>query len=380
MTTMTKPPVEQEPTAPVPAKQSRLQSLMKFEITAKKVKRKDLMHFSRQLAVFLEAGVPITDALSAIEEEAANKFFAAILADVREALAQGATFTNALQQHEDAFPPYYLGIIRSAELTGQLDVVLTQLADYLERDIEARGKITAALVYPSVVIVMAIAVVIILTSFVLPRFEKFFGSLHAKLPLPTRMLLSVTHFLTNWWWLIIAVIVLVVVAALAAARTERGKMGRDRLLLGLPGIGGVVRYAILERFCRILGAMTRAGVPLPEALAVSSSAANNRVYRAGLDGAREAMLRGEGLAAPMAASGLFPAAARQMMRVGEETGTLDRQLETAAKYFDRELDYKLKKFTSLFEPVVLIFVGVIVGFVAIALVSAMYGIYNQVKV
>src|SRR4051812_26279739 len=213
MTTMTQPPVEDTPAQPETVKApSRLQSLMQFEITAKKVKRKDLMHFSRQLAVFLEAGVPITDALNAIQEEAANKFFATILGDVREALAQGATFTAALERHEEAFPPYYLGIIRSAELTGQLDVVLTQLADYLERDIEARGKITAALVYPSVVIVMAIAVVIILTTFVLPRFEKFFGSLHAKLPLPTRMLLSVTHFLTHWWWLLLAGIVVVLVA------------------------------------------------------------------------------------------------------------------------------------------------------------------------
>lgn len=380
MTTMTEPPVEEEPTADAPPKQSRLQSLMQFEITAKKVKRKDLMHFSRQLAVFLEAGVPITDALQAIQEEAANKFFATVLADIREALSGGSTFTDALAQHEEAFPPYYLGIVRSAELTGQLDVVLMQLADYIERDIDARGKIVAALVYPSVVIVMAIAVVIILTTFVLPRFEKFFGSLHAKLPLPTRMLLSVTHFLTHWWWLLVLVAAVIVGAAIAAVRTERGKLGRDRLMLGLPGLGEVVRFAILERFCRILGAMTRAGVPLPEALSVASTSANNRVYRNGLDEARSAMLRGEGLAAPMAATGLFPAAARQMMRVGEETGTLDRQLETAAKYFDRELDYKLKKFTSLFEPVVLIFVGVVVGFVAIALVSAMYGIYNQVKV
>jgi type IV pilus assembly protein PilC len=145
-------------------------------------------------------------------------------------------------------------------------------------------------------------------------------------------------------------------------------------------LGDLLQHAILERFCRVLSAMVTSGVPLPDALVVTTSTTNNVVYREGLAKAREGMLRGEGLAAPMSDTGLFPATARQMFRVGESTGTLDDQLEMAATYFDRELDYKLSRFTALFEPAVIIFVGLIVGFVAVALISAMYGIYHQVHI
>ncbi|MGD9798160.1 MAG: type II secretion system F family protein, partial [Acidimicrobiia bacterium] len=204
--------------------------------------------------------------------------------------------------------------------------------------------------------------------------------LDADLPLPTRMLISAADFMGEWWWVITGSIVGAVVFVLVSMRTDWGKTQRDRVLLGLPVLGDVVRHAILERFCRILSSMVAAGVPLPDALAVTSEATNNRVYRRGLSNAREAMLRGEGLAEPLAATGLFPGAARQMFRVGEDTGSLDQQLETAAVYFDRELDYKITRFTGLFEPAIIVAVGLVVGFVAIALVSAMYGIFNQVEV
>jgi type IV pilus assembly protein PilC len=164
-----------------------------------------------------------------------------------------------------------------------------------------------------------------------------------------------------------------------AWRTERGRAVFDRTLLRLPALGEVVHYALLERFCRVMASMMVAGVPLPEAMGVTTAAINNHKFRVGLTEAREAMLRGEGFAKPLARTELFPSTAKQMFQVGEATGTLDNQLETAAAYFDRELDYKVKRFTTLFEPATLIFVGVIVGFVAIALVSAMYGIYNQVE-
>jgi type IV pilus assembly protein PilC len=162
--------------------------------------------------------------------------------------------------------------------------------------------------------------------------------------------------------------------------TRRGRQIRDTALLRSPLLGDLVTTAILERFCRILCTMVDAGVPIPDALQVTGDATSNSVFRRGLFNAREAMLRGEGLAAPLAATQLFPTAARHMFVVGESTGTLDQQLGTAASYFDRELEYKLKHFTSLFEPAVILFVGLVVGFVAIALVTAMYGIFRQVHV
>lgn len=354
-------------------------SILQFEITRKKVPRKELMHFSRQLAVFIKAGIPILDALAAINEEMGNKFFRSILDDIIEQLQAGSTFSDAMQAHALAFPDYYLGILRSAELTGKLDTVLVQLSDYIERDVEARRKVTSALAYPGVILVLSVGVIAVLVAFVLPKFEAFFRDLHATLPLPTRILLAVSHFLTGNAIVIGICFVALVVAIIMALRTESGRAGRDRLILRLPLLGDLMRHVVLERFCRILSAMMQAGVPLPTALATTTQAMSNAVYRRGLIVAREAMMRGEGLAGPLIATGLFPPSAKQMFRVGENTGTLDEQLETAAVYFERELDYKIKRFTTLFEPAVLLVVGAIVGFVAIAVVSAMYGIFRQVK-
>lgn len=364
---------------PVARAGKKKKSILQFELTAKKVPRKDLMHFSRQLAVFIKAGIPIIDALAAIQEEMGNKFFREILDEMIEALRGGSTFADAAEQHRQAFPAYYLGILHSAELTGRLDTVLVQLSEYIERDLEARRKVTSALTYPAIIALMSVVVVIVLVAFVLPRFQTFFDDLDAELPLPTRILLQVSTFITDNWPYIVGGFVSLGVLLLVTLRTAKGKHLRDRTILRLPVLGDVMRHVVLERFCRILSSMMTAGVPLPDAMRVTTEATNNHVYKLGLTEARAAMLRGEGLARPLADTGLFPPSAKQMFRVGENTGTLDEQLETAAVYFERELDYKIKRFTSLFEPAVLVGMGLVVGFVAIALVSAMYGIFRQVN-
>jgi type IV pilus assembly protein PilC len=355
-------------------------NILQFEITREKVPRKDLMYFSRQMAVFMKAGIPVLEALEIMTEESGNKVLQRVMAEMADSLRAGETFAGAARQHPEAFPQYYLGILSSAELTGNLDTVLDQLADYIDRDIEARRKVSSALMYPAIVFVFAIIAVIIITAIVLPRFKTFFSSLHAKLPLPTRMLLSIANFFQNDWYILVLVALAIILAIVYSTATPRGRELRDKLLLRLPTVGELVRTSILERFCRILHSMVTAGVPLPEALQVTAEATTNSTYRKGLVDARSAMMRGEGLAGPLAATGLFPAAARHMFLVGESTGTMDEQLHSAAVYFDRELDYKLKQFTALFEPAVIIFVGLIVGFVAIALISAMYGIYRQVHI
>jgi type IV pilus assembly protein PilC len=351
-----------------------------IEITTKKIKPADLMNFSRQMAAFLRAGIPIIDALEALTEDANNKILRQTLTDVIDALRAGSTFSDAVAVHGDLFPSYYVGILRSAELTGNLDVVLDQLSRYIERDLETTRTLKSALTYPLVIMGMAVVTVVILVAYVLPRFQTFFKSFKAKLPLATRMLINFGTFMSNWWWLIVAVIVIGGTSIYLYVRTESGAYNKDKFLLKVPAVGDVIRCASIERFCRILGAMLRAGVSVPEAMVASSDASNNRVYKRGLATAREAMLRGEGLARPLADSGLFPGAASQMLRVGEESGTLDQQLETAAGYYESELQYKVKRLTTLFEPAVIVGMGLVVGFVAIALVSAMYGIFNQVKI
>jgi len=228
--------------------------------------------------------------------------------------------------------------------------------------------------------VMAVATVIILATFVLPKFRTFFASLNAKLPLPTRMLLSISGFISTWWWAIGGIILLAVIGFVALRRSSQGRAWLDSVILKLPVAGSLLQAAIVERVCRVLASLVTAGVDLPRAMAVTAEASNNAVYAEGINHIREQMMEGNGLADPLAETGLFPAAARQMFRVGEETGTLDKQLSTAAAFYHRELEIKVKHFTSLFEPAIIIFMGLIVGFVAVALVSAMYGIYRQVNV
>jgi len=355
-------------------------SILKFEITKKVVKRKEVMHFSRQLSVFVEAGIPIMEALEVISEETTDKLLKKVLVDMIDQLQSGDTFAAAAASHPEAFPRYYVAVLESAELTGTLDKVLYELADYMQRDIDARSQITSALIYPAVVAVLAIVTVVVLATFVLPKFRTFFASLNAKLPLPTRMLLSISNFISNYWWAIAGAILLAVVGGVVLRRTPKGRAWLDSVFLKLPVAGSLLQTSIIERVCRVLSSLVTAGVDLPRAMAVTADASNNAVYNQGINEIRDQMMEGSGLAAPLAATGLFPAAARQMFRVGEETGTLDKQLETAAVFYNRELELKVKHFTSLFEPAIIIFMGLIVGFVAVALVSAMYGIYRQVNI
>ena len=355
-------------------------NLLQFELTPTKVKPLELANFSRQMAAFVSSGLPLIDALAIIEEETPSKALRKVVQDVADSLRFGESFAGAMAAHTDAFPPFYMSVLRSAEATGELDVVLRQLSRYVERDMEAKRKIRSALAYPGVVMVMAFVTVGVVTGFVLPRFKTFFESFDAKLPLPTRMLLSFTGFLTAWWVVMILAAVIIVMAVMAALRTGRGRWYRDKLLLRIPVLGDVVRFTVVERFCRVLTSMLEAGVPIPEALRLASVGSNNLVYQRSLDVARTEMLEGDGIARPIARTQLFPRTVTSMMRVGEETGTLDEQLEAMASYYENELGYKLKKLTTLFEPMAVIFVGVFVGFVAVALVSAMYGIFNQVEI
>lgn len=355
-------------------------SFLQTEIAGPRIKRDDLMHLSRQMAAFVRAGMPILTAVHAIAEESENSTVRRVMQDIEDGLRAGDRFSDCLERHPHVFPDYYRGIVRSAELTGELDEVLIRLARYIERDMEARRKVQAATIYPAIVFVMAIITIVVLATYVLPKFKIFFKSLHAKLPLPTRMLLNVTDFLTTWWWAILVGLGGVIAVIVVSLQTERGRYARDRFMLALPLIGSTIQYALVERFCRILASMVGAGVALPEALRVATESLKNRVYVRALSGVGEALLEGKGIVVPLARASVFPRTAVQMLRVGEDTGTLDSQLEDTAQYYETELDYKLKKLTSVIEPTVIVIMGVLVGFVAIALVSAMYGVFRQVKV
>jgi len=341
-----------------------------------RVSNTELMHLSRQLSAFLKAGIPILEALELLGEDSANVRLREVLGAVADSVRSGETLSESIDAHPSVFPISYRTMLRSAELTGQLDTVLDQLSGYLERDVEAQQKIRAALAYPAIVAGLSVVTIMIITIFVLPRFKLFFDSLRRELPLPTRILITLTGTLTKIWPYLLAFLVLAAIGYVAAVRTDAGRLRKDALVLRVPVIGDIVRYSVVERFCRILATMVTAGVPMPEAMTVASVGVGNAVYEAALLKARERMLEGQGIARPLAASGVFPTAATQMLRVGESTGSLDEQLVTAARFYERELDYKIKRFTTLIEPTVIIIVGLVVGFVAVALISAMYGVFQ----
>ena len=362
-----------------PTKLAEKRGLLQFEITKEKVKKKELMHFTRQLAVFVRAGIPITSALETIGDETQDTALRRAITAMVEELRNGGTLSAAAAKHPQVFPNYYVGILQSAELTGRLDETLDSLAAYLNREIETRAKVVNALSYPAVVMVMAVVTVIILAGYVLPKFKPLFTELNADLPLPTRMLLGVASLFSTYVYIPGLVIMMVVGAVVWMMKSVKGRRVKDRLVLRIPVIKGIIEYAILERFCRILGAMVRAGVPLPDGMRTTTEATSNAVYRERLTVAREEMMKGAGFSAPLAATELFPGAAKQMFKVGEETGTLDEQLAAASEYFDTELEVRIKRFTTMFEPLMIIGVGLMVGFVAVALVSAMYGVLGGVK-
>jgi type IV pilus assembly protein PilC len=343
------------------------------------VKAEVVMAFSRQIASFLEAGISVLEALEIVGEESASDVMRSRVAEMRAAIERGASFADAVNAHPDVFPAYYRAMVRSAEFTGRLDDVLNQLSVYLERDIIARKDVKSALTYPILVLVVATAAMIVMAVFVLPKFSGMYRSLGADLPLPTRMLLGTTDFMTGSWPLILLAILVAFTVSWTIIGGDHGKRRRDRFMMRLPVVGVLFHMISIERFCRVLAALAKAGVPLPDAIEMSAASTNNSIFETKLAVVRDTLIRGGGLSAPMIESGIFPTAARQMIRVGERTGSLGHQLTKAAGYYEREVSFRMKRATDLFQPAVIMFVGILVGFVAVAQVSAMYSIFSQVQ-
>lgn len=353
---------------------------LQTEVTREKVPLVEVMHFSRQMATFLRAGVPITEALDTLRADAKNKKFAAVLADVLEAVGTGSTISDAIAVHSAVFPSYYLALLRAGELTGRMDDAFDQLHTYIKRDLELTRAVRKALIYPAILLVVAIAVSLLIVTFVIPKFADFFADFDAELPLPTRMLMAVADFVTSPVGIACFVLLGVVVVGLVLwTRTPGGRRALQGFLLKVPLLGTVLTYAATERFCRVLGSLLDAGVALPDALPTAADCTNNLVFKERLAEAIDRTLAGEGFSQPLRDTELFPSTVVQMVRVGERTGALSEQLDGAASFFKDELDYSVDKLTQWFEPAVIVFIGLVVGFVALAMVSAMYGIYNQVE-
>src|ERR1700731_2400179 len=343
------------------------------------VSQMEIILFTRQLATFVGAGVPMSRALGTIAEETGSALFKRIVLSILEDLEQGRNLSEALVKHPHVFPALYVDLIRVAELTGNLETTLKELAGYLRRDLNTMRRVRTAMIYPAVIMVVATAVIIILVVFALPAFVKIFAEFRVKLPLSTRILISIVDFTRTWGLVIGAVFALLALSLVVALRTKRGVYAKDLISLKAPIIGPIVLSAVLNRFSRTLAMGLKAGVPLGQTFDAVIAGTGNKVFQRGLNTVKEQMTGGEGFAGPLGRTALFPPMLTQMVRVGEETGTLDTYLEQAADFYEEELEYKIRAMTSLIEPVMTVAVGLVVGFIAVSLISAMYGLIGALK-
>ena len=355
-----------------------------IEVTKQRVPLVEIMHFSRQMGTFMRAGVPLPESLENLRQDTTNKRFVGVLSDILERVSSGRSVADAIAVHDDVFPAYFIAMLGSAEYTGRLDEAFDQLHTYLKRDLELSRQVRKALVYPAILMTVAIAVSVLIVVFVIPKFADFYKDFTTKdggpaiLPLPTRMLIAVSDFVQSGWGVLsIGLVIAGVVGLFLWTRQNKGRRVLDGVLLRLPLIGKVTTYSATERFTRVLSVLLDAGVTLPQALPTAIDCSNNLVFRERLTAATDEVLAGGGFAEPMRATNLFPNAVVQMVRVGERTGELADQLQNAASFYEDEVSYSVEKLTTWFEPMVLIFIGLVVGFVALSMVSAMYGIYNQ---
>jgi type IV pilus assembly protein PilC len=345
----------------------------------RKVKTRDLVLFCRQLASFVSVGVPVTAALRAFAEEADNKQLRAAYIAVVSDLERGVRLSDAFAGIPRVFPTILIDMVRSAEETGSLDRVLRQASRHLEREAAARQRVKAAMTYPAIIAALALVITAGMIIFVLPKFRDLYASLDVALPGLLKGVLAFSGFITEHELAILVGILLVIAAAWIAARREAGRFFVDKMMLRLPLVAPLIRTATTERFCRTLGDMLQAGVPISQTYSVVLSNVRNRVYRRSLAAVGTAMASGEGLHRPLAETKVFSSAVIQLVRVGEETGTLDNNLIEAADMHEEELDYRIKRLTSMLEPMLILFVGLLVGFVAVTMVSSIYSLAGGFK-
>ncbi|MCD6311207.1 MAG: type II secretion system F family protein [Elusimicrobia bacterium] len=329
---------------------------------------KDVVVFSRQLSVMINAGIPIVQAMSIIGDQVENPYFKEVVNNIREDIEGGTSIADALEKYPDCFDTLYVNMARAGELGGILDVILDRLSTYLEAAEELKGKVKGALTYPIVVVFICLGVTIFLLVFVVPTFKEVFSSFGNELPGPTQIVVDLSDFFMQNLLAILATIAIAVFGMKKFASSDVGKKFLEPRMLKAPVIGPLLVKTATAKFTRTFGTLVKSGVPILSAMETVAKTAGNWAVEEAVMNAREAIREGEKIAEPLARSGIFPSMVNQMVKVGEETGNLDVMLTKIADFYDTEVEEAVKSMTSLIEPLVIVFLGVVVG----ALVIAMY--------
>src|SRR6266568_4380100 len=344
-----------------------------------RVKLNSLVVFSRLFATLIDAGINVLKCLDILEQQIKDPVLKTVIGDARRDVVGGSSLTEAVQKHPRVFSKLYVSMIKAAEIGGILDQILDRLATFLEREQEITGKIKGAMIYPCVVLVFAICMVFALMIFVLPTFKEIFADFGGQLPLITSMMFAVSSFMRNFWYLLMLMPVATVSAFKYYYTLESGRWNLDRLKLKIPVTGELVQKMAISRFSRTLGTLVNSGVPMLRSLEIVSETAGNVVIAKAVTDARNCVREGQKISAPLEASGMFPPMVTQMIDIGEETGRMSDMLIKVATFYDQEVEVAVKALTSLIEPMLIVFVGGIVGFIVASIMVPMFTMINEIN-
>ena len=344
-----------------------------------KVSDKELAIFTRQFSTMVDAGLPLVQCLNILAEQSDSKTLRGVTANVARQVEAGSTLADALRRHPRTFDDLFTNLVQVGETGGILDTVLQRLSQYIEKAAALKRKVKAAMIYPATIIGVAFLVVIFMLTFVIPTFASMFKGLGAELPLPTQIVLWCSDFVRSYILLIIAAIVGAVYMLRRYYKTENGKSAIDALLLKLPIFGTLIRKVAVARFTRTFGTLVSSGVPILEGLRITARTAGNKVVEKAVLQCRAAVTEGKTLAEPLRVSGVFPPMVTQMISVGEQTGALDAMLSKIADFYDDEVDTAVSTLTSLLEPIMIVFLGVVVGGLVVAMYLPIFKLVTLVK-
>jgi type II secretory pathway component PulF len=350
-----------------------------FFLSLTSVKPQDLIVFSRQLATLVSAGIPFLSSLGTIEKQSENPRLKAAIADIRRSVEGGASFSDALARHPKIFSTLYVSMIKAGETAGILDDILVRLAMLAEHEADTRERVKTAVRYPLIVVIAICAAFAFLVTFVIPKFAAIFAQFKTELPLPTRVLITINYVVQNYWYLLVLGIILTVWGVIWYLSTPGGRWQWDRLKLRLPVFGILFQKVALSRFARIFGAMQKSGISMMMTLEIAGETVGNVVISRAVKTMSDSLRDGKGLTAPMESSGLFPPLVIQMMSVGEETGQLDTMLNKVSDYYDMDVEYTLRNLATMIEPILLLFVGGMVLFLALGIFLPMWNLMNLFK-
>lgn len=334
--------------------------------------RGDLLTFTTELSALLGAGLPIDRSLNILSEISEGKQMKDVINSVLKGIREGSSFSEALNRHPAVFPRLYVSMIRAGETGGVLDVVLDKLNEFLESAKELKDSVVSAMVYPLILTVTGGISIVILLTFVIPRFSSIFKEIGGSLPLSTQIILTLSQALRSWWWILFPVVAVVLTALKFYAGTEKGALRWDEAKLRL--LGDVVRKLETARFCRTLGTLLKSGVPLLKALGNAKDVIGNRVIAGSVESIMKNVREGRGIAGPLMEAGVFPQLALSMIKVGEETGQLDSMLLKVAAAYEKALKDAVKRFMSFLEPAIILSMGIVIAFIVVSMLMAVFSI------